>query len=105
MVGVGRQRCVDAYEVALCQHLVERRILNAHALFEVFAPHDVVIEHMHIEAARAARHLGADAPQADEAERGVVDVCAHQQEGSPGLPMAGAYVVYPLHDAARGRHE
>ena len=53
-------------------------------------------EHAHVEAPRPFGHLTADAPEADDAQRGVVDVRPEQQQRSPGQPAARANVVVAL---------
>ncbi len=67
--------------------------------------HEVVVEDAHPEAQAAARHLPTDAPEADEAECGAVDVLAQQQQRSPGLPTILAHEVSRLGQTASGRHE
>ena len=97
---------VQADEVGLAQQVVhldaarpELRLLLRRRRMHV------VVEDPHPEAATAARHLAADAPEPDDPERRAVDVDAHQQHRPPRAPAAVANVVDPLGDPARGRHE
>ena len=53
----------------------------------------------------ALGHLAADAPKAEDAQRGVMDVGPEQQHRAPRLPAVLADVVVALGDAPRGGHQ
>jgi len=66
--GVAGKRRVDRDEVGACEQLVELHALHTEPIRRLARQVRVVGDHLHPEPERAARHLGADPAETDDAE-------------------------------------
>ena len=104
--GLRRQVDVEGHEVGPRQELVHVHGLDAQgALLLERRRVGVVDQDGHVEATGSLGHLASDAAEADDADRGVVDVGAEQEQRAPGPPLAGPDVVVALRQAPGGGHQ
>ena len=66
---------------------------------------DVVVEDPHVEAPGPPGHGLPDAAEADDAQRGPVDVITQEERRPPGLPPALPHEAVPLNDPPGRRHQ
>ena len=104
VAGVRRQRDVQRHEVRTLQKIIEfGRVAGMARRVELVAVRRV--EHAHREAVRAPGDGLADLAEADDPQRGVMQVAAEQQRRIPRLPPALAHKPIGFDDAARGREQ
>ena len=94
VVGLGRQRAVQRHEVGCSQQRPERVVVTG-----------ARVNHVHLEARGAPGDRRADPADADDPERGAVDLEAEVAVGLPRPPLAAAHRLDRLGQPARGREQ
>src|SRR3990172_6416835 len=93
---LAHERHVDADEVPLPQHLLERPVLAPPLRLPLLPPDHIVVEDAHVKASCPAGHGAADAAQADQSQRRTVHVLAQEEHRLPGAPEVRPRVLIRL---------